>query len=317
MDDSVILGPYAEAWLESLKIAPRTRYNYRSSYTRWIKPTFAASPMTSVTTAQVRRWLATFPDSKPQARAQAYRVLSSMFRQAVEDGVVNQNPVRVKGAGEVRPGREGHALTVEEVVMIAERMNPDRRLAVLLAGFCALRPGETLALRRRDVDTQARTLHIRESASAPYGSGEAVGPVKTKASNRVVHYPAALDPDVARQLTEWAAPGSRGHPFPRAADPSKPLPYSTFSHSFQEAAARAGVEDVRPHDLRHTGATLAAGTGATVRELMARLGHTTPKVAMRYQHAARERDRSIADALGVEIAMARPQTATAERIDDE
>ena len=67
---------------------------------------------------------------------------------------------------------------------------------------------------------------------------------------------------------------------------------------FTRGAEAADLSDLKPHDLRHTGATLAAETGATTRELMARLGHTSPSVAMRYQHAAKERDKSIADALG-------------------
>jgi integrase len=48
------------------------------------------------------------------------------------------------------------------------------------------------------------------------------------------------------------------------------------------------------HDLRHTGATLAAQTGATLAELMGRLGHSTPAAALRYQHAAQGRDAEIA-----------------------
>jgi integrase len=52
------------------------------------------------------------------------------------------------------------------------------------------------------------------------------------------------------------------------------------------------------HDLRGSGATWAATAGATVRELMDRLGHTTPTMALRYQHATEERDRAIADRLG-------------------
>lgn len=46
--------------------------------------------------------------------------------------------------------------------------------------------------------------------------------------------------------------------------------------------------------LRHSGAVLAAATGAGLAELMARLGHSTPQAAMRYQHAAQGRDREIA-----------------------
>jgi integrase len=49
--------------------------------------------------------------------------------------------------------------------------------------------------------------------------------------------------------------------------------------------------------LRHTGATMAAQKGATLAELMNRLGHSTPQAAMKYQHAADGRDKAIAAAL--------------------
>lgn len=54
---------------------------------------------------------------------------------------------------------------------------------------------------------------------------------------------------------------------------------------------------LRFHDLRHTGATLVAATGATLRDLMARLGHSTPAALLRYQHTVEGRDREIAEAL--------------------
>ena len=59
----------------------------------------------------------------------------------------------------------------------------------------------------------------------------------------------------------------------------------------------AGRPDLHFHDLRHTGATLAAAAGATIAELMARIGHSTPAMAMRYQHAGADRDKAIAAAL--------------------
>lgn len=61
---------------------------------------------------------------------------------------------------------------------------------------------------------------------------------------------------------------------------------------------------MRWHDLRHSGAVLAAATGASLAELMVRLGHSTPAAAMRYQHATQGRDREIA-ALLSELADAR------------
>lgn len=303
-DERVTVGEYAEGWFRALKVKPRTRYNYRATYDRWIVPTFGTTPMTAVTTAMVRKWLGVFPESKPMARAQGYKVLARIFRDAAEDGVVSESPVKVRGAADYRAKREGHALTVPEVLAIAAKMPEGRGLLVTLAAFCALRPGEVLALRRRDVDVAQRLVYVRETASARYGSPEYIGPTKTPASVRTVHYPAELDGAIAAQLEEHATDGSMGHLFPRKSDPSQPLAYSTFGNNFRDAVTAAQVDDVRPHDLRHTGATLAAGTGATVRELMARLGHTSPQVAMRYQHAVRERDRTIADALGAAIAVA-------------
>jgi integrase len=65
----------------------------------------------------------------------------------------------------------------------------------------------------------------------------------------------------------------------------------------RRARRTAGRPDLRFHDLRHTGAVLAAQTGATLAELMARLGHSTLGAALRYQHAAAGRDAQIAVAL--------------------
>jgi integrase len=62
---------------------------------------------------------------------------------------------------------------------------------------------------------------------------------------------------------------------------------------------------LRLHDLRHTGATLAAMTGATTKELMARLGHASPRAALIYQHATADRDRVIAEKLDTMIGQVR------------
>ena len=82
-----------------------------------------------------------------------------------------------------------------------------------------------------------------------------------------------------------------------AADGTSNLATTTFYRHFYRARDAAGRPDLRFHDLRHTGAVLAAATGATLAELMARLGHSTPGAALRYQHAAQGRDAEIARAL--------------------
>ncbi|MFY1689025.1 tyrosine-type recombinase/integrase [Plantactinospora sp. WMMB782] len=65
------------------------------------------------------------------------------------------------------------------------------------------------------------------------------------------------------------------------------------------AVGKLGVPGLHFHDLRHTGNSLAARTGASIRELMARMGHDSPQAAMIYQHATAEADRAIAQAANV------------------
>ncbi|WP_207229881.1 site-specific integrase [Krasilnikovia cinnamomea] len=73
-----------------------------------------------------------------------------------------------------------------------------------------------------------------------------------------------------------------------------------FNRVWRAAVKRAGVPDetdLHLHDLRHTGSTWSAHSGATLKELMARIGHSSTRAAMIYQHATRDRDHAIAAAL--------------------
>jgi integrase len=72
---------------------------------------------------------------------------------------------------------------------------------------------------------------------------------------------------------------------------------STLNRLWQRARAAIGRPDLFYHDLRHSGLTWAAASGASIAELMCRGGHANPTAALRYQHATEDRDRAIADAL--------------------
>ena len=74
---------------------------------------------------------------------------------------------------------------------------------------------------------------------------------------------------------------------------------------WRRVALKAGVEGLCFHDLRHTGNTLAAATGASTKELMARMGHASPRAALIYQHATREREDAIAAGLDTMVRLRR------------
>jgi len=71
----------------------------------------------------------------------------------------------------------------------------------------------------------------------------------------------------------------------------------TLNRVWQRARRTIGRTDLHYHDLRHTGLTWAAASGASIAELMRRGGHANPAAALRYQHATEDRDRAIAEAL--------------------
>jgi integrase len=124
----------------------------------------------------------------------------------------------------------------------------------------------------------------------------AVGPPKTGASQRTVTPPTVAADALAEHLGVYAEAGPDGLVFPAAR--GGPIRRSNFTRRVWIPATRAaGVEGLRFHDLRHTAATLAVAAGASTRELMVRMGHSSSAAALRYQHVMAGRDAAIAAAL--------------------
>lgn len=124
-----------------------------------------------------------------------------------------------------------------------------------------------------------------------------MGTPKSAAGIRDVAIPPHLWPVLDDHLRDFVASGPDALLFPSVHDPTVQAHSNTIRRHWLKARDAAGRPDLRVHDLRHTGAVLAAQTGATLAELMARIGHSTPQAALRYQHAARGRDTEIAAAL--------------------
>ena len=113
----------------------------------------------------------------------------------------------------------------------------------------SLRWAELAALTPADIDLDALTVRVTRQLYY-HEAGYSFGPPKSRASVRVVAFPALIAPDVRSHL-EW-------------------LP----------ALVAAGLEGVHLHDLRHTGNQLIANAGANPKELMARMGHDSERAAL-------------------------------------
>jgi integrase len=175
--------------------------------------------------------------------------------------------------------------------VLTEAMPERLRLMVTLASWCALRFGEIVELRRGDVDLSAEVIRIRRAAVRTGGAYSITTP-KSDGGVRDVAIPPHVIPLIEAHLAKYVGAGRDSLIFP--AKGGGHLQLATLYRWWYKARDNAGRPDLRFHDLRHSGAVLAAATGARLAELMARLGHSTPQAAMRYQHAATGRDREIA-----------------------
>jgi integrase len=285
----VTLKAYADPWLtERNDLAVRTLELYRWLLDRHILPPMGALALSDLTPSVIRNWHAGIAEEHPTTAAKAYRLLSTIMRTAVADEVITRNPCQVKGAASEK-APERPTASIAEVQALAEAMPDHLGVAVLLAAWCQLRRAELLGLRRRDVDPLRGMVSVVVTRTTTM-KGEVVEKApKTDAGRRTIAVPS----NVLAQLTDH---------LDRHVDPEPdalllPVRATVLRHAWDDARATIGRNDLRLHDLRHSGLTWSAATGASVAELMRRAGHKSPTAAMRYQHATEDRDRVLADAL--------------------
>ena len=271
-------------------------------------PALGTVALTDITPALVRQWYsALVAKHSASVAAKAYTRLRQVLTAAMNDDLIGKNPCRIQRGG-VEHHPEQRFATMAELAAMAEAV-PDRyRAMVLVAGLCGLRLGELFALRWDDVDLAGASITVRRKRLR-LASGEVIeDDPKSRAGRRTVALPAVLVADLEHHRAVYGGPG--GYVF--TSEEGTTLERSNFRQRvWLPAAKAAGLAGLRFHDLRHTAGTLAARTGATTKELMARLGHASPQASMMYQHAADDRDRRIAqglDAMAEEAGLLPPGT---------
>jgi len=285
-------GPYAEAWLEQREIKQRTRALYRRQLDRFILPAFAEMSLRDITPPIVRTWYMSLDPTRPTQRAHVYSLLRAILNEAVRDDILAKNPCTIRSAGIAKRQRPIDPASPQEIVTLMNEM-PDRYWAfVLIAAWCGLRFGELAELRRGDIDVKTGLIHVRRAVTWDH-STPVVGTPKN-GQQRSVSMPPHIVDVVSAHLDRFVERGTDALLFPAVGDSKRQIHSNTVRRHWLKARRAAGREDMRIHDLRHTGAVLAALAGATPKETMDRLGHLTAEAAMRYQHVARGRDAEIA-----------------------
>jgi integrase len=287
---------YATSWVAERQLAPRTREGYEDLLRLHIRPFLGHLAIGGIRPQTIRTWrrqLLESGRSEPQA-VKAYCLLRAILNTAIrEDRLIVENPCRIRGYDRYHTPERPIA-TVGQVYALAAAMPTRFHALVLVAALTGIRWGELAALRRCDVDLDSACIRVPRKLAALRNRLE-FGPPKSEAGRRTVALPAAAVAELRRHLDAFVDASDDAVVFTGAKGALLRSGNFLRAVDWREALAAAGLPPgFHFHDLRHTGNTLAAAAGASTRELMHRMGHSSMRAALIYQHATSERDREIA-----------------------
>ena len=270
------------------------------------------TPVEKVTKAAVIDWLdslvvqsrANQPTGQPLSRkskSNVHAVLSAAFATAVDEEVMRRNPAKGVAEADLNESREAVYLSPDDLVMLAERVNPHYKLFLRFLAGTGLRYSEATALRRRDVTIRQGRASVRvERAWKSVGKGEEIGPPKTPKARRTVTCNAALSEALAEHLQtlgldDFLFQQPDGE-YVRNARFHKNVWQPLMVELLED-----GSLDRKPwiHEIRHAHTTHLLEANVPVHVVQARLGHEDPQTTLRvYARLSKASDAAAADALG-------------------
>ena len=246
-------GSYAEDWLKHRQIGgrplkPRTVAHYRRILDAHLIPEFGALPIASITADEVRDWYAGLLRDKPTMRSHVYALMRTIMTTAQADDIIQTNPAKIRGAGSVSRRHKPRPATLGELTTITQAMPARLQAMVLIDAWCALRFGETVELRRGDLELPRPVkdadgvesqppgvIRVRRAAVRAQGGTFIVSTPKSEAGIRDVAIPPHLVPILRQHLVEHVGKGADAMLFP--ADNGGHLQPSTLYRHFHKARA--------------------------------------------------------------------------------
>ena len=304
------LGSYGLRWIEQRPLKETSRIRYLEDWNNHISPRLGEYRLDLVTPDVIRTWYADLgtdlaaklADKKKVSTAtrqdgtstvaRSYRILRAIMNTAVEDELIASNPCRIKNGGTYR-STERPTLSVAEVDQLATTVVERYRALVLALAWTGIRLGEATELRRRDLALGAGSIRVDRAAYPNPEGGYFIDAPKSRAGHRTIAIPEFLAAELQAHLDDFVrSPSPDALVFPTR---TGECAYGAAQTAITRALRNMGRSDIRVHDLRHTGQVLAAQSGATLADLMARLGHSSVNAAMKYAHAAGDHGRQVAD----------------------
>jgi integrase len=303
------LGEYLDRWLTDAvrdTVRQRTYERYEQIARVHIKPTLGRIKLKGLTPAHVRGLYREKVDAglAPRTVQYIHVTLQKALSQAVADGLISRSAAASVKAP--RPAKkEIQPLSPDQARAFLAAAVGDRFEALyVVAVHCGLRQGELLGLKWEDVDFEAGALQVRRTLSEAR-TGHRFEPPKNGKGRSVrltPHAVEALRVHLDHQLDEIGSSGDhyrdQGLVFPsRVGTPMNAK--NLIARSFKPLLKRAGLPDIRFHDLRHTFATLMLRNGEHPKVVQEMLGHATIAITMdTYSHVLPNMQRDAVERLG-------------------
>ncbi|MDH2429289.1 tyrosine-type recombinase/integrase [Sphaerisporangium sp. TRM90804] len=303
---------WLDEWIEMKKrqgTRPLTLRGYRQLIHDHVKPALGRKQLDKLTPTDVRRLIEAKAESGLSAATvkQVHGLIRNALADAEREELIHRNVAKLVKPPSVKRD-EARVLTIEEAKSLINTIKGDRLEAFWICALTlGLRRGELLGLRWEDIDFGKGLLAVRQSLQRADGSLQLVDP-KTSRSRRAVPVPeptlAALRKHKREQAAEQLAAGERwkssGLVF--ASTIGTPIEPGNLSTRWRKTRAKAGLDWLRLHDLRHACASFLIACGASPRTVMKTLGHSQIGLTMNtYAHVLPGIEREAVDAVAKKL----------------
>ena len=301
--DKITVSKWMEEWLDTFcanKVKPLTLASYRGIIKNHINPRIGSLELQSVRGLHIQRLYndMTEKGSSGKTVKNVGAILHKAFTVAIKQGILQSNPCD----GAELPKVEKHEITPfadDEIPAFLNALNDEPMgNAYALCLLAGLREGECLGLSWAQVDFKRKRITISQQLQKEKKKGAQyyIAPTTKSGKPRVIEPPAIafeyLRAEQTHQLenrlragSEWTNP----HNLVFTNEIGEHYKIFTFYSRFKRIAASIGRPDARPHDLRHTAATVAIASGADIKSVQDMLGHATASFTLNvYAHTSEQ-----------------------------
>ena len=302
---------YAESHirLQTNAYGHNLRKNTKDTYTSLLAlhlTEFHDLPLDKISKRQVDEWWHKKVQSgKATTASKAYKLMNSVLKRAVADGLIPINPCKIRGAHGLTSGKRKQIPTPHEVGQLINNIDAKYQLVLIIMAYGGLRFSEATALTVKDLKIVGKAPHkhfeiqINKAVTESKGVFTVAEP-KSKASKRTVALPLHFTPLIAKLLLERKL--NQDSQLLVEAPKGGFLRNSVLRKALDSTCKKLGITRIHIsiHCFRHFAATTYLEAGASIADLQTWLGDSTQSAALGYVHATKDKAQ-LANSMKIEI----------------